>query len=325
MSVSKKTLKGMVDAIHAQPELIGVVVGLYDDLQCSVADPGAAVTKAYSQISVVIEIVEDGEASVVPTVPTDAPQPPRSITNSSPVWTELKGAGLNCGFAVVAGVGVLGSAAGEVPTAGTSTFLLVASWAGFVTSGIQCVNGVVRSVEAYKNPTALARWDQSTAYKWSFLIVDGIGVAAALVTLPMALKNLYGILQRSGGLMSAEALAKLGREAKAKEIEKALAAARRNAQSAAELDKALNEAVSAKALRRIAAGSAVVAARNSAAISQVISNETTRRLTRAILDVISAVDSPIASAFPSSSVGSASGSVNASFGYVIHVVGMDGG
>lgn len=325
MSVSKETLRGMVDVIHDQPELIGVAIGLYDDLQCSVVDTGVVATKAYAQVGVVIEVVKDGEESVVPTVPTDQPQPPRSITNSSPVWTELKGAGLNCGFTVVAGVGVAASAAGEIPSAGTSTFLLVASWTGVVTSGLQCVNGLVRSVEAFRNPDALARWDQSTAYKWSFLIVDGIGVAAALATLPMALKNLYAVLQRSGGLMSAEALAKLGREAKAKEIEKALAAARRNAKSALELDKALSDAVSAKALRRIAAGSAVIAARNSAAINQVISKETTRRLARGILDVISAVDTPIASAFPPSSVGSASGSVNATFGFVIHVVGLDAG
>jgi hypothetical protein len=326
MSLSKDTLDGVIDAIHAQQELTGVVVGLYGDLKCSIADVGVKAALPYWEKAVIIEEVEDDLlASVpVPTDPTDSARPPAAITNRSRIWTELGGAGLNCGFAVISAVGVAGGAAAELPSGGTSTFLVVVAWAGLVTSSVQCVNGIVRTVEAATSPDSdsLARWDQNRIYTVSFLVVDAIGVAAGLASLGPNIKNLLAVLERRGGLPTAEALAKMGREARAKAIQDALNQARRNPESAKILDQALKDALSSRTVRRVAKN-AVIASRNAAVVSDVIADETARRLARAIVDVIGSVDTPIASGLPSDWVGSASGSVNAGGGFLVHVVGLD--
>jgi hypothetical protein len=325
MAFTQDQIDAAVGAIHAQPELGGVMVGYYDGLSCSVADVGAKVALAFWEKVVIIEEIGDSGTSVlVPSNPTDLAIPPGTITNRSRVWSELTGAGLNCGFAVISGIGVLGGAAGEVPSAGTSTFLVVVAWAGFVTSSVQCINGVVRTVEAATNPDSdsIARWDQNRIYTLSFLVVDAIGVGAGIASAGPAIKNLLAVLERRGGLPAAQALGKMGREARAQAIQDALKQARRNPESQKILDKALEEAIGSRTLRRVAANS-VIAGRNAAVVSDVIADETARRLMRAIVDVVSAVDTPLASAMPSSSVGSASGSVNALGGQLIHVIGLD--
>src|SRR5271165_2798515 len=220
MSLTKEQLGAVVNVIHSQPELTGVIVGYYDGLMCSIADPGAKVALPYWEKAVIIEeITDDAVASVaVPSDPTDTAQPPAVITNRSRIWSEFAGAGLNCGFAVISAVGVVGGAAAEVPSGGTSTFLVVVAWAGLATSSIQCVNGIVRTVEAATNPDSdsLARWDQNRIYTVSFLVVDAIGVTAGLASLGPNVKNLLAVLERRGGLPTAQILAKMGREARAK-------------------------------------------------------------------------------------------------------------
>jgi hypothetical protein len=325
MSLTKEQLDDVVSAIHSQPELSGVVVGYYDGMMCSVADYGAMVSLNYWEKAVIVEEVdEDGQSVLVPVDPTDTAAPPAKITNRSRIWSELVGAGLNCGFAVVSGVGVLGGAAAEVPSGGTSTFLVVVAWAGFATSSVQCINGVVRTVEAATNPDSdsISRWDQNKIYTISFLVVDAIGVGAGLASLGPNVKNLLAVLERRGGLKSAEELAKMGRDARGKAIQDALNAARRNPESAKILDQALKDALSAKIVRRVGRN-VIIAARNSGTVSDVIADETARRLARAVNDVIGSIDSPMASSMPSNWVGSASGSVNAVGGQLIHVVGLD--
>ena len=149
-------------------------------------------------------------------------------------------------------------------------------------------------------------------------------MGAGLASLGPNVKNLLAVLERRGGLPTAQALAKMGRETRAKAIQDALNQARRNPESAKILDHALKDALSSKTVRRVAKN-AIIAARNATVVSDVIADETARRLSRAIIDVISAVDSPIASGLPSKWVGSASGSVNAAGGQLIHVVGLDVG
>jgi len=325
MSLSDEQLAGVVRAIHAQPELTGVMVGLYDGMTCSIADPGAKVALPFWEVAVIVEEIDDDSKTVeVPAEPTDTAQPPPAITNGSRIWSELAGAGLNCGFAVISGVGVLGGAAAELPSGGTSTFLVVVAWAGFATSSVQCLNGIVRTVEATANPDSdsLARWDQNKIYTVSFLVVDAIGVGAGLASLGPNIKNLLAVLERRGGLPAAGALAKMGRDARGKAIQDAINLARRNPESTKILDQALADALSSRTVRRVARN-VIIAARNSNAITDVIADETARRLTRAIIDVIGSVDSPIASSLPSNWVGSASGSVNAAGGQLIHVVGLN--
>ncbi len=324
MSLTQEQLDAVVRVIHSQPELTGVIVGHYDGMMCSVADPGAKVALAYWEKAVIIEEIDDDASAEVPSDPTDTAQPPAVITNRSRIWSEFAGAGLNCGFAVISAVGVVGGAAAEVPSGGTSTFLVVVAWAGLATSSIQCVNGIVRTVEAATNPDSdsLARWDQNRIYTVSFLVVDAIGVAAGVASLGANVKNLLAVLERRGGLPTAQALAKMGRADRAKAIQDALNQARRNPESAKILDEALKDALGSRTVRRVAKN-AIIASRNATVVSDVIADETARRLTRAIIDVISSVDSPIASGLPSDWVGSASGSVNAAGGQLIHVVGLD--
>ena len=327
MSLTREQLGAVVDAIHSQPELMGVMVGYYDGLMCSVADYGATVSLNYWEKAVIIEeIDESGQSVLVPSDPTDTVSPPAVITNRSRIWSEFAGAGLNCGFAVISGVGVVGSAAAEVPSGGSSTFLLVVAWTGLATSSVQCINGIVRTVEAARHPDSdsISRWDQNKVYTVSFLIVDAIGVGAGLASLGPNVKNLLAVLERRGGLASGEALAKMSRDARGKAIQAALQQARRNPESAKILDEALREALGGRVIRRVARN-VIIASRNAGQVSDIIADETARRLSRAIIDVVSSVDTPIASAMPSNWVGSASGSVNALGGQLIHVVGLDAG
>ncbi|MGH9594626.1 MAG: hypothetical protein ACRD5L_16165, partial [Bryobacteraceae bacterium] len=248
-------------------------------------------------------------------------------TNRSRMWAEFAGAGLNCGFAVVSGTGVIGSAAAEIPSAGTSTFVLVVAWTGFATSSLQCVNAIVRSVAAVAHPDSdsISRWDESRIYSIGFLIVDALGVVSAIASMRPALKTLIAVLRTKGGLMATEDLLKLGRLAKAKEIQRALAQAARSPESRKALEEALKEAgVSGRTLRR-AAGNAVIAARNAEVIGNVIAKETARRLERAFLEVIAAGGTPVASAIREEDVGAASGSVRAAGGLIAHVVGISAG
>ena len=143
--------------------------------------------------------------------------------------------------------------------------------------------------------------------------MDAIGVGAGLASLGPNVKNLLAVLERRGGLPTAQALAKMGRETRAKAIQDALNQARRNPESAKILDQTLKDALSSKTVRRVAKN-AVIAARNATVVSDGIADETARRLSRAIIDVIGAVDSPIASGLPSKWVGNASGSVKAAGG-----------
>ena len=111
---------------------------------------------------------------------------------SKPNIGRAYGAGLNCTLAVISAVGVLGSAAAEVPSAGTSTFVMVIAWTGVVASGVQCVNAITRSYQALMNPESesLSRWDDSSIYSSSMLVVDALGVASALTSLPRSVTNL---------------------------------------------------------------------------------------------------------------------------------------
>ena len=72
--------------------------------------------------------------------------PPPFTANRSRLGPELVGAGLNCGLTVVAAVGVFGGAAAEVPSGGTSTFLVVMAWTVMGTSPNPVMKIIGRSV-----------------------------------------------------------------------------------------------------------------------------------------------------------------------------------
>jgi hypothetical protein len=71
--------------------------------------------------------------------PAIIPDVPDAVSNRSRFYAELTGFGLTCGFAIASGATMFGGAAAEVPGTGTSTVLIIAAWAGFVTNAAECV------------------------------------------------------------------------------------------------------------------------------------------------------------------------------------------
>ncbi|MBV8968038.1 MAG: hypothetical protein JO331_03125, partial [Verrucomicrobia bacterium] len=275
-------------------------------------------------VAIVEEIVgESGvevDAGLLDTSQTTVPDIPEFTSNGSRATSELVGAGLSCGFAIVAGIGVLGGAAAEVPTAGTSTVLVVAAWVGFASSGLQCLNGIARSVEALRNPdqNSLQQWDNNTIYSTATLIVDIIGVASAAASLPAATRNLLAVLERRGGLaaLKLSALNKVERQAAMKEaIEKAT----RTPEGQKELVDALRKAgLSEKQAAQTIAHSAKSARRAGVAL-RAITEITASRLHMHLLSALSGGLTPLVSATPSRVTGSASGSVNS---LIVHIINL---
>src|SRR5579863_5019321 len=222
----------IVEAVYSVPELYGVQIGYYGDSMCSSLAEGMTPSLNYGLRAV---IIEEAPAETISTTPQELPTPsPTFISNRSHAGTELLGAGLSCTFAVISGVGVLGSAAAEVPSAGTSTFVLVVAWAGFVTSSVQCLNGIARVTAIAANPdgNTLQQWDSNKIYTSSILIVDLIGVASGLASLPQATRNLLAVLERRGGLATTQVLSQMNRAERAAAIQEAVRQASRSPESA---------------------------------------------------------------------------------------------
>ncbi len=131
----------------------------------------------------------------------------QAITNRSRVASELTSTGITCAFTIVSAWGVAGGAAAEVPTGGTSTFLVIVAWAGFTTSGIQCVNGMVRVSEAaFYNPdeNTLQEWDANAYYTGAAAIVDAIGLATSVLSAPADVRDLWTVLKGGSALRVTE-------------------------------------------------------------------------------------------------------------------------
>ena len=110
----------------------------------------------------------------------------------------MVGTGISCGLTIVSALGMAAGVAGEVATGGLSSFLVVASWTGLATGGLQCLNGLVRVGAAFAAPddNSLQRWDSSLTYSSATLLVDAVGVASGVSTLPFAARNLFAALAR---------------------------------------------------------------------------------------------------------------------------------
>ncbi len=199
--ISEEILNNIVRAIHAQSELHGCMIGFEGNGQSRMLHSGLTPSINYGRVFVVVEALEiTGALPVIGigTTPTEMPTPPPVITNGSRLRQELIGAGLSCSLTVVSAVAVVGGVAGEVPSAGASTLLVIAGWTGLITSGAQCANGLVRSWQTIANPetNSLQQWDNNRYYSTAFLIIDAVGVVSSLVQLPFAVRNLMGILER---------------------------------------------------------------------------------------------------------------------------------
>lgn len=329
--LSPATRNRMVAAIYGEEELKGCQIGYYGDGVCSMMEAGMVPSSNFGRILAVVEetlgptgVVVD--SALLSTSPTTVPDVPEFASNQSRATSELVGAGLSCGFAVIAGIGVIGGAAAEIPTAGASTVLVVVAWVGFATSAVQCVNGIVRSVEAERNPetNSLQQWDNNQIYSTALLIVDIVGVATAVASLPAATKNLLAVLERRGSLLTAQTLSTMNRVERQAAMRAALAQATRTPEGRAEVLKALRDAgLSEKqAAQTLASGAATT--RRAGVALRAITEVTATRLNMQLLGALSGGMTPLVSATPSRLTGSASGSINSVIVHIINLVSQSG-
>jgi hypothetical protein len=334
---SRYDLNRITQAIQGMPEFAGCRIGYQGSIDggapmsMSLYD-GATPSLNYAKVIVIIEVVEmddpaidadTGNWAAAPRSSPDGTSNPLIITNRSKVGREALGAGLSCGLAIVSAVGVFGSAAAEIPSGGTSTFLLVASWTGMVTSGVQCLNGLGRlGVIAYDpQGDQLERLDRNTAYSATMLVVDGLGIVSGLAGLPAAGKNLFAILSRqrsfvARGLTEA-ALKEMNQAERAAVIAQAVQEASRTPEGLEAIIKAAREAqVGAASIQR-----GTLSVRNATRMVGVISAETAKRLNRTVLSIVSTAVGVGASSMNAQYVGSASGSLN----WIINLIDVGGG
>jgi hypothetical protein len=244
---------------------------------------------------------------------------PVIVENRSKLGPELIGAGLTCGLTVVAAVGVFAGAAAEVPSAGTSTFLVVASWTGMISAGLECANSLTRLGLIAYDPqgSQLDALDNNKIYQVSTLIVDAIGVVSGIATLPSGVKNLWAILRRQRSFvakgLTETALKQMNQAQRAKVISDLVVEASRTPEGLQALVAAAREAdVGAASIQR-----STLSVRNAARMTSVIADETAKRLHRTLLSVISGPAGIAASGSPSRLVGgAATGSVN----YIINLI-----
>jgi hypothetical protein len=320
--ISEQLLRAMVARIHSFPELEGCVIGFQGNNQSRVLHPGYSATPNSARVIVVIEEAMFNDVAIIEEMnrwanspagsPADLPSP-SVVTNRSRLGPELIGAGLSCGLTVVSAIGVIGGAAAEVPTAGASTFLIVASWVGLTTGGIQCVNGLVRVGAIVANPdgATLTEWDNNKAYTRTIFVVDAIGVASGVASLPFAARNLFAVLSRQRSFvargLSMEALRGMNRAERLRVIGELMEEAGKTPEGRRALIEAAREADIGVSTIQAASGLSV---RHANTMVRIISEETTRRLSSSLRDVIGGMAGIAGSGTPGAYTGSASGSVN---------------
>ena len=208
--------------------------------------------------------------------------------------------------------------AGEVPSGGTSSFLVVAAWVGIGANALQCGNGIVRVTEALQNSTtsSLQSWDDDSFYSNAFLLVDALGVFSGVASLPAAWRNFWAVISRQRAFvargLSLEKLKGMNRLARFKVIKEVFEEAAKTPEGRTALRRAAAEAkVSAASFAR-----ETMSVRQSMTMVKVISKETQRRLINSLVGVLAPLTGAGASATPARWSGSASGSVN----WVINLV-----
>jgi hypothetical protein len=310
-------LQEIVRAIHAEKDFYGCIIGYYGENQSQVLHEGIVPAIAYSKVVVIIELtplVDVGPMSPdLPAEMTEVEVVPPIVTNKSRLVPELVGAVASCGLTGLSALGMVAGAAAEVPTGGASTALVILGWTGVATSGLQCINGIVRSAEAIANPDSdsLEQWDKNDVYKWSFLIIDGVGVATSVVGMAAGMKNLWAILERRGGLMAADKMANLSRAERAEAVRRAIAQASQTPEGKAAVAKALKEAKLKPNQVKQAMTRGVSTVRLSKKAMAAVSADAASRVFKSTRDILAGVAGLGVSASSSKYTGSGSGSLNA--------------
>jgi hypothetical protein len=155
---SDSALLGIVSRLSLFREFDGCVIGYEGDGECRVLAKARPISSTYRCVAVVIEKVEDDAPSTIDELEAAAQAPAGAtrqtdfVSNRSRVGSEMVGTGITCGLTIVSALGMAAGVAGEVATGGLSSFLVVASWTGLATGGLQCLNGLVRVGAAFRCP-----------------------------------------------------------------------------------------------------------------------------------------------------------------------------
>lgn len=319
--LSAEQIKQIVRAIHGRPELYGCRIVHLADGQWKVLHEGIIPANNYDRVVVIEEISAKNlslSVALPPSTkrvvgPTPKGEQATSLNyapNGSKLKSELVGAGIAGAMTLVSIVGVVGGVILEPVSGGLSTAVVVAGWTGVATSGAQFLNAVVRSYEAYANPdeNTLQEWDDNQVYSKACLIVDGVGIVASLVQLPMAFKNLFSVLKMRGALVSADELGAMTKTQRIQAIKEAMKKATRTPEGKKAVEEALEQAGLGES--QIASASKSVGTLRRAKVVRAAISQVALKSVR--VDVASIVSVPVgvgASATPASMVGTASGSV----------------
>jgi len=235
------------------------------------------------------------------------------VKNRTKLGAELIGATLSCGLTVYSGIGVVGSIGTAVPTGGVSLLLFVASWTGFTTGAIQCGNGLVRvgAALADLDGGTLDAWDKNKKYAVAILLVDALGVASAVGSLPFAVRKLWEVFCRlrayNAARLSFDALRRLTRPERLRAVAKILDEATRSGDAVTEIVQAAKQAqVAARTIPR--SSSSFVS--HTDTLQRIVSEQTVRQLHASLSEVLANITGLGLSATPAEMTGSGSGSLN---------------
>jgi hypothetical protein len=103
-----------------------------------------------------------------------------SEVHNSRFWSELWGAGISCGGAVVSGVGVVGAVALAPETGGMSLPTAILLWGGATASAAQCGVSFYRVTNVARGQDGINQaMDDSPTYKATMYVLDGVGLIGA--------------------------------------------------------------------------------------------------------------------------------------------------
>jgi hypothetical protein len=318
-------LNGFVKVIHDMPDFRGCMVG-YEGTYGASGPVSRTLYDGNGNTSVAVVIEEIFVTD--PTMNADTERwatrgrspenvaNPAVANNKSKLGAELKGLGWTCGMVLVSTVAFAGATAAEVPTGGMSTFLVIVTWTGMVTSIMECSNAAARVAAALGNPegSELEKLDNDKRYQLIFLIVDALNVASAIASLPSGVKSLANLIkQRAAAKGLTEAVLRhMNRAERAAEVSKLMKDVERESGGMQKIVEALNDPAVEKAAMKLMSGKgghlAVMPAEK---IATKIAKGLADQLQKRLFDFMTTGAGIAVSGAPSKYVGgAASGSVN---------------
>jgi len=323
--IPESVLKQIVARIHATRELAGCVVGYCGGGTCRTIGYPSSVTPNSENVAVIIEEVLFAEnAPQLPianggAVTTTGTYGEAFLKNWTTIGAEMIGAGVSCGLTVAAGGGIAAALAATPATAGLSWTAIGALWIGFGTGAIQCGNGALRVGAALYDPSLaiLKGWDKNSFYAVAILLVDALGVATAVSSLPSTVRRVWDAFSRLRSFnalnLSFDALRRMGRVERLRVLTRVLDDATREGEGLSEIARAAKDAKIATATMSRATG---LSQNNAATLVRIVKDETVRQLHGVITDLLATNAGLILSATPAKLTGSGSGSINWAINFI---------